>query len=108
VGDWAVANVHGIVRQVLQSSEQAQFTAKDKTIDLQFDGGQIVVGNTMVRVGEYPLLASGSKYLLWFQVDPTGQRWYPLQPFRIDSDDRLRRVEFVSLQPIVVDTPRSG
>jgi hypothetical protein len=64
----------------------------DGTIEFAFEGGEV---NGAQR-GSYPILKTGERYLIFFNLHPAGGRWYPLLPFRVDDAGRLDQAEFVS------------
>ena len=107
-GDWAQTRVRGRVQNLVKSSERVALGSPDGTFEFYFDGGEIAFGKTTVRVGEYPLVKGGERYLIMFDLDPMALRWYPFQPFRVGADGRLSRVEFFALEPKNVPSPLDG
>jgi hypothetical protein len=83
--------VRGKVTVGVRASDLAALWNADGTIEFAFEGGEF----EDVKRGQYPPLTTGERYLIFFDLHPAGERWYPSMPFRVDEAGRLDQVEFI-------------
>jgi hypothetical protein len=93
--------VRGIVKENVKVSNRAALSATDGTVELEF-------GGDVPYTGEYPILKTGERYLIFFHLHPFMTRWYPVLPFRIDDAGRLEQVKIVQREPFDWKSPING
>jgi len=92
LGDWVRTRIRGAVRDVVKPPVRGSIGDGNGGVEFEFDGGEARFGDTVVRVGRYPIVRPGHAYLVMFRSDPTAPvvtRWYPFQPFRVSEAGTL-------------------
>jgi len=84
-------NVRGAIKDGVKTSPRATLWAADGAIEFAFNNDV----RKPVAARSYPILKTGERYLIFFNLNPFMTRWYPVLPFRINKDGRLEQVEWV-------------
>jgi hypothetical protein len=92
-GDWVRTRVRGAILEPVKVPAWPALDNKG-AVEFEVDGGEVRFGDTLVRVGNYPVFRTGSTYLVTLVA---GQgSWRIAQYFLIDSTGTMTRPEHFS------------
>jgi hypothetical protein len=85
-------SMRGVIAEMVKSAATPLGDA-DRRVEFDFEG--------------VPRLEPGSRYLVFFDLEPGTTQWYPAMPFLIDANGRLQQVTFEN-DPLGWKSPING
>jgi hypothetical protein len=101
---WVQTNV--VVRAIETFKDSVgAFAVGETNAVIEYDGGEVLLKNVIVRAGTYPLMHVGNRYLFFINKNPDRGHWYSSPTLAVTAEGAEGKVKMPPLWEGVVNSP---